>query len=114
MSTACVTRDVATALVGRVEKRMRSRMLAYQFVASQIGRSSSWLRGLIGNGVGRVDSEIGGTLDALLVREIEADVVRLEHEMAMARQRGDHPASQQIGAIETHLARVRALLDWKP
>lgn len=108
MSTAAI---VAEKLVIREEMRTRSRMLAYQRVASQVGRSSDWLRKLIRNGASRIDGEIERRLDALLIRSLEADIARNEAELALARQGGCHPASQHIAEIETHLARARALLN---
>lgn len=113
MSSVDVTREAATALVGRVERRTRSRVLAYDYVASRIGRSSRWLRGLINEGVGRIDNHIGGLIDGLLLKELEAECARLEHELALARQIGAHPASQHISAIETYLERVRSLMAGK-
>lgn len=109
-SAASVTREAAVALVSHVEKRKRSRMLAYDFIASHIGRSTSWVRGFISQGMGRIDAEIGRTIDALLIEEMKAEARRLEHELEMARQSGVHPASQHVGEISAHLARVRSLM----
>jgi len=41
-------RPIARALVEREERNTRSRMLAYDRVASRVGASSSWLRKLVG------------------------------------------------------------------
>src|SRR4051812_3922786 len=95
MSTAvALARNAAQTLVETEERKTRSRMLAYQAVAGRIGRSASWLRALIAGGLNRVDSEIKRRLDALLIREIEAEIARLTHDLEMAKQCGDHPASQ--------------------
>jgi hypothetical protein len=111
MSTAvALARNAAQALVDTEERRTRSRMLAYSSVAGRIGRSATWMRSLLAGGVSRVDGEIKRRLDALLIREIEAEIARLTHELEMARRRGDHPASLHVGEIETHLAKVRALI----
>jgi hypothetical protein len=97
-------------LVSYVERRKRSRILAYEHVGKQIGRSATWVRDLIGRGLGRVDTEIKARLDALLIRELEAEIVRLQAELEMARQSGAHPASIHFSEIETHLARAKALM----
>jgi len=60
--------------------------------------------------VKHIDDWVKDRLQALLIRELEAEHARLAHELDLARQGGDHPASQHIGAIETHLAAVSALL----
>ena len=105
--------SVAERLVIRVETRTRSRMLAYRHVANQLGRSTSWLRNLISEGRAHVQTDIMGKLDALLIRELEADIARLQAELAMEIQSGAHPASQRIGEIETCIHRARSLMDEK-
>ena len=113
LMSSAMTREAAVALVSRVEKRKRSRMLAYEFVASRIDRSVTWVRDFVGHGLGRIDSEIGEAIDDLLIREIEAELARLAHELEMARQSGAHPVSQHVSEIETHIARIRLLLESK-
>lgn len=102
---------VAERLVAIDERSTRSRMLAYHNVARCVGKSSSWLRGLIRDRVTDVNSKVKDKLDALLVRSIEAEIARLEADLALARQSGCHPASQHVGAIEAHLSAARSLLN---
>lgn len=73
--------------------------------------SAAWVRKLVAGGVKSLDTEIKSRLDALLIRELEAELVRLQHELALARQSGVHPASEHMGAIETHLASARLLMN---
>jgi len=111
MSVAVASaRNAAQALVDTEERKTRSRMLAYKSVAGKIGRSATWLRNLLAGGLSRVDGEIKRRLDALLVREIEAEIARLTHELEMAKRCGDHPAALNVSEIETHLSKVRTLL----
>lgn len=105
-----MTREAASVLVRRVEQRTSPRMLAYDFVASRIGRSTTWVRQFVRNGIGSVSKEVGDAIDALLIRELQAEAIRLEHELEMARQSGAHPAAQHVAEVETHLARIRTLL----
>lgn len=107
MSAAAIT---AGKLVLLEESSTRSRMLAYRNVASRIGRSASWLRNFISRG-GSISSEIERALDALLVKHLEAQLVRLQAELDVARQIGAHPASPHLSEIESHLSKVRALLN---
>jgi hypothetical protein len=111
MSVAVASaRNTAQALVDTEERKTRSRMLAYKSVAGKVGRSATWLRNLLAGGLIRVDGEIKRRLDALLVREIEAEIARLTHELEMAKRCGDHPAALNVSEIETHLSKVRTLL----
>jgi plasmid maintenance system antidote protein VapI len=96
-------------LVGHVERKKRSRMVAYHDVAQALGRSASWVRSVI-RGEGSITAQIKDRLDALLVKEIEAEIVRLQAELALARQSGAHPASLHYSEIEAHLAKAKALM----
>jgi hypothetical protein len=108
---------IANTLVSLEESRTRSRMRAYANILSDLNgivseksrRSLSWLRNLITYG-GSVPGEIERAFDAMLVKHLEAQFVRLQAELDVARQRGAHPASAHITEIESHLAKVRALL----
>ena len=103
---------VATAerLVLREETRTRSRMLAYERVASGVGRSAAWLRRLLNDGGARVDATIASRFDAMLIRGLEADIARFTAELEVARQSGVHHASRHVAEIEDHLAKVRSLM----
>jgi hypothetical protein len=101
---------VAERLVRREETRTRSRMLAYDRVAREVGRTGEWLRKLIRTGTARVDGEIERRLDALLTRGLEADIANLQAELDVARLRRQPIDQQHIPEIEAHLAKARALL----
>jgi uncharacterized small protein (DUF1192 family) len=107
MSTASA---VASSLVQREETRSRSRMLAYDAVASKVGMSAAWVRKLVAGTVKSIDAEIKQKLDALLVKELEAEIARLTQELEMARRGARHPAVQHVVEIEAHLSRARSLL----
>jgi hypothetical protein len=102
---------IAERLVRREQANTRSRMRAYEKVASQVGRSGHWLRKLLSSGDGRIDVQTASKLDALLIRGLEADLARLSAELEMARQSGSHPCSAHVGQIEAHIAQARALLN---
>jgi hypothetical protein len=114
MSSAAMTREAAATLVRWAEVRTGSRMLAYEFIASNVGRSVAWVRALISQGLERVDADVGRAIDALLVRELQADIARATHEMEMARQRGDRPDSDEIIQAHTLIAQAQALLERRP
>lgn len=101
----------ASSLVGREEVRSRSRMIAYRAVGAKIGMSATWVRKLVAGGVKAINADVKKRIDDLLVRELEAEIARLTHELEMARQSGAHPASLMVGEIETHLAAARKLMN---
>lgn len=101
----------AASLVVREETRSRSRMTAYRAVGWKIGMSATWVRKLVAGGVRTINADIKQRLDDLLIRELEAEIARLSHELEMARQSGAHPVSLVVGEIETHLARARELMN---
>lgn len=61
--------------------------------------------------VKRIDERIRERLYALLVREIEAEITRLQHELAMVRQSGGQLGSEHVRQIEAHLAAAKSLLN---
>lgn len=103
--------SIAERLVVREEANTRSRMRAYERVASQVGRSADWLRKLIRSGDVRIDVQTASKFDAMLIRALEADLARLSAELEMARQCGDHPCSAHVVQVEAHLAEARRLLN---
>jgi hypothetical protein len=111
MSSVSAAKNTASFLVARVEMRTRSRMRAYEIVANGVGRSATWVRELIRDKYNRVDADIGRALDALLIRELEAEFARLSHEYEVALQSGDHPASQHVGEIQAHMGKIKTLME---
>lgn len=103
----------ASTLVRQATARGRSRMNAYRVVGAKIGMSASWVRKLIADTVRGVDAELKQRLDDLLIRELEAEIARLTHDLEMARQGGAHPASRHVGEVESLLAQARALMEGK-
>lgn len=107
MSTAVV---FAQALERKERARVSSLRVARQRVAGKLRIGVGTFENLVRGRVKRIDAAVRDRLQALLVRELESEMVRLTHELAMARQSGAHPASQQVDEIEAHLAAARALL----
>ncbi len=50
-------------------------------------------------------------MQALLVRELQNEIARLEHDLEMARHGGPHPACEHIGEIEAHLTAIHRLME---
>lgn len=108
-------RDRAFQDAQSLERKERARGLsitdARSAVASRLGIGIGTFENLVRERVKRVDAFVRDRLQALLIRELEAEITRLTHELEMARQSGTHLASQQMGEIEAHLAAAKSLLE---
>jgi hypothetical protein len=106
--------STAVAIAQSLERRerMRAPTLAHarQRLADKLRIGVGTFENLVRGRVKRIDAEIKRRLDALLVRELEAEIARLTHELSLARQGGAHPACEHVGEIEAHLACARALI----
>jgi hypothetical protein len=58
----------------------------------------------------RLDATVRDRLSAFAVRDLQSELERLSNELVLVRQMGVHPACDHVLEIETHMARVRALL----
>jgi hypothetical protein len=103
--------SVAQSLERRERARVGSIHHARRSLSAKLRIGVGTLENIIRGRVKRIDAEIKRRLDELLIRELEAEIGRLTHELEMARQGGAHPACEHVGAIETHLAAARALLN---
>ena len=112
MSSATI--EQARTLARDLERRERSRAgsidAARTALARRAGMSPSTWRNLALGRLKRLDAFVRDRLQAMLVRELEAEIARLTHELEIARQGGDHLASQHVSEIEAHLAAARTIL----
>jgi len=112
MSSATI--EQARTLARDLERRERSRAgsvdAARTALARRAGVSPSTWRNLALGRLKRLDAFVRDRLQAMLVRELEAEIARLTHELEIARQGGDHLASQHVSEIEAHLAAARTIL----
>lgn len=101
------------ALVSRVERRTRSRMMAYEWIAARLGRSSRWVQGAASGAFKCTDVEVGGKISDLLIHELREEHARQQTDLVLARECSGHLDSAQVAEIEAGLRKIRALLDGK-
>lgn len=101
---------IAQTLVRRERAKGSSAEAARRWLANRLLVGEGTVRNLILGRVKRVDELIRERLRALLMREIEAEIQRLTHELEILKASGAHLASEQISEVETHLAQARAIL----
>lgn len=106
--------DCAVSLARRLQDRERGRGLtvpaARVTIARKIKSSVGTIENLVRGRIKRVDAAVRDRLRALLINELEQDYARISHELAIMRQSGAHPASDEILEAETLLARAKELL----
>jgi hypothetical protein len=114
MSSAAVmeeARSHARSLVRRERLCVGSMPRAHASIASKLGVGPGTLENIVKGRVKRLDSWIRDKLKALLIRELEAEIKRLTHELETARRSGARLDSQQVGEIEAHLAAAKSILN---
>jgi hypothetical protein len=113
MSTVA-TIEQARMLARNLEHRERGRAgsteAARVALANRAGVSCSTWRNLALGRLKRLDVWMRDRLQAMLVRELEAEIARLTHDLENARRCGSHLASQHISEIETHLRAARQIM----
>lgn len=104
----------AVAVARTLEQLERSRghsaAIARRALSARLSIGVGTFRNLVYDRVKSVDAAIRDRLQALLIQELEHEILRLSHELEIARQSGAHPACEHVGEIEAHLAKARALL----
>jgi microcompartment protein CcmL/EutN len=104
----------AIALAQNLERRERGRgfpvKAARARLADKLRVGYGTFENLVRGRVKTVDASIRDRLQALLIREIEAEIQRLQHELEIARQTGARLDSDQVCEIETHIQKAQALL----
>lgn len=83
---------------------------AYRELAGKLRIGAGAFERIARGRVKRIEASIRDRLQALLVRELEQEIMRLQNELEIARQGGAPLNSDQISEVETHLAKARATL----
>ena len=104
----------AVSLAQTLERRERTRLgcrdVARRSLASKLRIGVGSLENLVRGRVKRVDATIRDRLQALVIKELELEILRLQHELAIATQSSSRPDDDEIFEVETHLKRARAAL----
>ncbi len=114
LMTAAFDLSEASRFALSLEKRERERIgdtrEARRAVASRVGVAPGTIENLRRGRLKSIEGWVRDRLRAAFIRELEAEIARLEHELALLRQCGGHPAADQVGEIEAHLEAARALM----
>jgi hypothetical protein len=103
-------RDYAISLE-RIERSKGATVdQARRRIAQKIRTGFGAVDNIIRERVKRVDERVRDRLCAVLVRELEAEIGRLEHELAMVRRSNSRLGAEHVREIQTHIAAAKALL----
>jgi hypothetical protein len=108
------TRELAKRLEHRVAARVGSLAGARPIVARDIGVSTGTLETLRRGRLKRIEGWLRDKIESVLMREIEAEIRRLNHELALYRQIGRTPRPGDLEEIEADLAALKAALKAAP
>lgn len=101
---------IAQSLVRRERQKGLSAQAARSWLANRLSVGVGTAGNLIRGRIKRVDETIRDRLRALLMRELEAEIARLTHELEILKASGAHLASHEISEVETHLSKAKAIL----
>jgi len=95
----------------RIERaRGCSAPAAWANVARRARLGLGSLQNIVRNRVKKIDGQVRDRLQALLIREIEAEIARWIHELELARQGSARLAGERVGEAEAHLEALKALM----
>lgn len=115
MSTALADLETAGAAARRLVEIEAARSgvpvdRAKRRVAVREGIAPSTVDNILRRRVKAVAGWVRDRLRAALIRELQSEIMRLEHELAVARLGALHPADPEIAEAEAALAKAKALL----
>ena len=100
---------IAQTLERKERQRGNSIEIARRTLAARLKVGVGTLENLVRGRVKRVDAAIRDRLQALLVREYEQEIARLQHELEILRQCGAALNSDQVCEVEAHRAKASAV-----
>jgi hypothetical protein len=114
MSSLDVATDYADRLVERERRATGKLDVAMDNVAAGAGLSRWTVWGLWHRRRKTTTDEVVGGLRGLLIRQIQAEIGHLEHEVSILIQTGARPDDRDILAAQTTLAKLRSSLGLDP
>ncbi len=110
LAEATEARHLANILVNQEARRVGDRCRARANVARSLGTAPGTIENLQRNRLKRVSGWLRDALRARVIRELEAEVVKLQHEIAVLHQTGSDPRGDEMAATRADLSAVLAVL----
>jgi hypothetical protein len=110
LAEATEARRLANMLVDQETRRTKDRVRARSNVARSLGTSPGTIENLQRNRLKRIAGWLRDALRARVVRELEAEVTKLQHEIAVLNQTGSDPRGNEMAAVRADLSAVLEVL----
>lgn len=107
---ASEARSLTMLLVDQQARRTGNRITAREQVARSIGVSPGTVENLQRGRLKTIAGWLRDALRARVIRELEAEIARLQHEIAVLRQSGVDPRSDEMAAVRADLSAVLEVL----
>jgi hypothetical protein len=99
-------RNLTRVLVDQEARRRGTYDGAYRIVARTIGASPGTIENILRGRLKRVSGWLRDALRARVIAEMESEIVRLQHEIAVLRQAGVDPRSNEMAAVRADLSAI--------
>lgn len=106
LAEATESRNLVNLLVDREARRSKCRIVARKNVARAVGVSPGTIENLQRGRLKTIAGWLRDALRARVIRELEAEVVRLQHEISVLHQTGSDPRSNEATAVRADLSAV--------
>ena len=111
MAEASEARNLANILVRQEVQRNGVRPnRARENVARALGTAPGTIENLQRNRLKRISGWLRDALRARVIRELESEIARLQHELAVHKQTGVDPRSDEATAVRADLSAILAVL----
>lgn len=105
---------LARLLVDQEHRRGNDRICARRNVARAVGASPGTIENLQRDRLKQIAGWLRDALRARVIRELEAEIKRLEHELAIHKQTAMDSHHREAAAINADLSTIRRVLARKP
>ena len=110
MAEASEARSLANVLVAQEARRTGNRIRARENVARALGTAPGTIENLQRNRLTKISGWLRDALRARVIRELESEIARLQHELAVHKQIGVDPRSDEATAVRADLSAILAVL----
>ena len=110
MAEASEARSLANVLVAHEFRRTRDRARAREIVARSLGTSPGTIENLQRGRLKKIAGWLRDALRARVLRELEAEHSRIEHEIGLLRRIGADPRGDEMAAARADLSAILAVL----
>lgn len=102
--------NLANILVSQEARRTGDRIMARKKVARALGTSPGTIENLQRSRLKNVAGWLRDALRARVIRELESEIARLQHELAVHKQTGVDPRSDEATAVRADMSAVLEVL----